>query len=172
MNNNHPLPNEEFEQAKQRIEQLEQEKQSALPEVFDSEFIIDEDLGANYYRKLTTAFKDFCTAFQLPFTDFSIIEEDKVSGNYLRQSQSEEVVVVFKLKNLFPPISVQKSAQLDIVVAQSCNQNLPSKFNLRFTNNHNADTFSINQCKVIVFEKTKLSSVVQKSKFWITMANL
>lgn len=171
MNNNQHQKNS-FEASKKRIEQVGKNQELVVPELFESEFTIEEDLGADYYRKLTNGLKDFCSCFQLPFNGFTLVEEDPIGGNYLRQSTSDESIIVFKLTNLFSPVSEQKSAQLDVVVSQSCNLKLPSKFNLRFTNDKEENNFAINNCKVIVLEEKKLEYVEQQSKFWITMVNL
>jgi len=167
-----PSHNEALERAKQRIEQLEKDTSALEPEKFDAEFEVEEDLGADYYRKFSRAFQDFCSTFQLNAQSLSIIEEDKLGGNYMSQSQNDDTLIVFKLTNRFPPLAEQKSAQLDIVVAQNSNQHIPSKFNLRFTHKQGEDSFKVNCCTVIVLNKQKLPAVLQKSKFWITMANL
>ncbi len=167
-----PSHNEALDRAKQRIEQLEKDTSALEPEKFETEFEVEEDLGADYYRKFSRAFQDFCSTFQLDAHSLSIVEEDKLGGNYMSQSQNDDTLIVFKLTNRFPPLAEQKSAQLDIVVAQNSNQHIPSKFNLRFTHKQGEDSFKVNCCTVIVLDKQKLPAVLQKSKFWISMANL
>jgi len=160
-----PSHNEALERAKQRIEQLEKDTSALEPEKFDAEFEVEEDLGADYYRKFSRAFQDFCSTFQLNAQSLSIIEEDKLGGNYMSQSQNDDTLIVFKLTNRFPPLAEQKSAQLDIVVAQNSNQHIPSKFNLRFTHKQDEDSFKVNCCTVIVLKNKSFQRFFKNQNF-------
>ena len=160
-----PSHNEALERAKQRIEQLEKDTSALEPEKFDAEFEVEEDLGADYYRKFSRAFQDFCSTFQLNAQSLSIIEEDKLGGNYMSQSQNDDTLIVFKLTNRFPPLAEQKSAQLDIVVAQNSNQHIPSKFNLRFTHKQGEDSFKVNCCTVIVLKNKSFQRFFKNQNF-------
>lgn len=171
---NNNMHEDKLADVQDRISKLQEDKDAFVPEVYQSSFEIDEKLGADYYRSLTKNFEDFCNVFQLDnyYEKLKIIEDDKVGGNYLMKLESDSLVVIFKLKNNFPPVLTTKSSQLDIVVSQSENDNLPNKFNLRFTDTLQENTFKINTCTVITLEEAKLKIVEQKAKFWITMSTL